>query len=185
MPQVTVRFSDPAPSAQTSQAPAPPAVTAGGRRPPVANELTERAAELLDASDALMARVYALRRLAQRFPPEREGQLGSDERLALARLRREHAAALSARAEEMQRLLAAALPTPAAGPAPARPPALPERWQPAAEELFAIARRFEILLASAVGGTPAEIPANELPGRLFADASHLRGIAEAYEHIGR
>lgn len=184
MPQVEFRFTDPAAPPTAPSGPAPQPATA----PPAAHSSLEKAlgqsaSELLDASDALMARAYALRRLAERFPAAREMELGAEERRTLAQLRVEHSAALAARANELQRLLTPVLP--GSRPAPARPPALPSGWQPAAESLFQSARVVERLLAAALGGARSEIPAEELPVRLLTAAAELHANARSYEDIAR
>jgi hypothetical protein len=184
LPNVVVRFSQP-PSIP-EQAPAGPEPVPAAAPYPTAKlekALGERAGELLDVSDALMARVYAVRRLAQRFPEWEESQLGGEERRTLARLLQEHSSALRARATEIHDLLSPVLRPDTGAAAPARPPALPSGWQPAAEELFGRARLLERLLVAALGGSAMESPAEELPGRLSAAVAELRVVTEAYDHM--
>jgi len=63
--------------------------------------------QLLDASDAVMSRAYALRRLAQEFPPDAERQLSAEGRRELLDLGREHVAALARQSGEMDAALSA------------------------------------------------------------------------------
>ena len=93
MPGVVVRFSEPgagAPSGPEGTPPETPALrdSAGSAPPPFQARLEERlggrpqferfSSQLLDGSDAVMSRAYALRRLAQQFPPDVERQLSAE-----------------------------------------------------------------------------------------------------------
>jgi hypothetical protein len=181
LPRVVVRFAEPL-AEPLPAGPAPPPVTSSlSPSSGLEKALGQRSSELLDASDALMARIYALRGLAQRFPEHQENQLSAAERLMLARLRDEHAAALRARTAELYGLLSPVLGREAGRAAPARPPALPSGWQPAAEDLFRRARLLERLLAAALGGAPVDAPQGELAPSLMIAADDLRAAAEAYE----
>ena len=185
LPRVEVRFAAPSVTGAVPAGPAPVPTAAPRPQTGIEKAIGQRATELLDASEALMARAYALRRLAQRFPEREENQLGAEERLTLASVRADHAAALRARAAEMYGLLSPALHAEAGKAAPARPPALPSGWQPAAEDLFQRARRLERLLAAALGGAPADTPPGELAERLIAAAADLHSAAKAYEDNAR
>ena len=97
MPGVVVRF--PEPGGVPSGPGAPPEDagrcrdSAGSAPPPFQARLEERlggrpqferfSSQLLDESDAAMARAYALRRLAQQFPPDVERQLSAEDRRTL------------------------------------------------------------------------------------------------------
>jgi hypothetical protein len=174
LPRVVVRFG-----AAGERGPEAAAVL----QPSGRTELQQLAAGALDECDDMMARVYALRRLAERFPRAVEAVLGGEERRVLAALRREHAIALHRRAQEIERLLGPAL-VPFAASAPARSPALPSAWQPAAEELFRCARRVERLLAAALGGSSEDAP-KDLAAQLAFELSALRLRAEACERAAR
>jgi hypothetical protein len=145
------------------------------------SEVDRRAAEALEEYDALMSRVYALRRLADRFPPTVESELGAAEKLVLRSLRHDHATAFARRTASVERLLIPAIFEPNASAAPARPPDLPLQWQPAAEELFRSARRLEKLLGAALGGAPAEVPAESIPSQVVSGIAQLRALAEGFE----
>lgn len=144
----------------------------GGRAP-----FERLSARLLDSSDAMMSRAYALRRLAQRFPREVESELAPAEREMLRVLAREHAAMLAKQAGEMDRLLAPLL-VAIGGTAGEAPVVSAEAWQPASEPLFRAARRVETLLAVMLGAAPGETPAADLPSQLLAGLARLRAYAE-------
>ena len=118
VPKVELRFAEPAAAAETEQqGGAETSVSSdvlnlharlekqvGGRAP-----FERLSAQLLELSDGMMSRAYALRRLAQRFPHQVEAELTPAERAVLRNLGREHAGALARQAGEMERLLAPVL----------------------------------------------------------------------------
>jgi hypothetical protein len=110
-----------------------------------AEDFTNRA---LDASDAVMARVHALRAIARAFPPDVETGLALSDRETLTNLRDDHRAALTQRIAELRRTLKPVLPggTVRGGAEPA------VTWQAAAQALFTAAQRFDQLLNAALAG---------------------------------
>ncbi len=194
MPRVVVEFAEPAaavlrPGGQdTGNAPASP--EAAGLQARVEKQAGGRAgferlsADVLDASETMMARAYALRRLADRFPGEIEAQLGVEDQRLLARLHQEHAAALVRQESEIRRLIEpvlVALGASATGLAPA--PTSAASWQPAARELFQAARRVETLLGMMLGGASAETVSEDLPAQLLSSLARLRAASESYERL--
>jgi hypothetical protein len=142
------------------------------------------ASQLLDMSDAMMARAYAMRRLAQRFPPGVEAQLNSPQRQLLGKLNQEHAAVLTRQTIEMERLVNPVLVS--LGGAAAGAGALPaDSWQTATEDLFRSARRVEVLIAAILGVAPADVPGERLPSQVLAGLARLRSEAEASERMAR
>jgi hypothetical protein len=140
------------------------------------------AAALLDASDAAMARAYALRRLAQKFPAGAEGDLGAEGRRVLGKLDQEHATVLMEQSVEMERLagpLLVSLGGSAGEPAQPAPP----NWQAAAEEALLASRRVEALLAETLGVAPGETPAEQLPTELLGALARLKAAAQACERL--
>jgi hypothetical protein len=109
-----------------------------------AEEFTNRA---LDASDAVMARVHALRAIAKAFPPEIESGLPQPDRDVLTNLRGDHREALSQRIADLQRALKPVLPGTTRGQAEAV-----ANWQTAAQTLFTAAQGFDQLLNAALAG---------------------------------
>ena len=129
----------------TVTAPAPARLQAllGGRES--AEDFTNRA---LDASDAVMARVHALRTLAKAFPLDTQTALSQPDGDVLASLCHDHAAALSARLHDLRSTLKPILPAEA-------PSTVAERtavWQHVVEGLFAAAESFDESLNAALAG---------------------------------
>ena len=203
MPGVVVRFSEPGgvpsgpgvPSSPEGTPPETPALrdSAGSAPPPFQARLEERlggrpqferfSSQLLDGSDAVMSRAYALRRLAQQFPPDVERQLSAGDRRVLRDLGREHVAALARQSGEMDaalnRVLAAL-----GGTAPAGTVRLESAaWQPASEELLSAARRVEAVLAVLLGMAPVDNPADHTPSQLLAALAQLRASQEHCQRL--
>ena len=196
VPRVVLRFSEP--DAAAFQPPVKPSPATPARpdvlrlQATLENSLGGRAAfeqladPVLASSDVIMSRAHALRRLAQRFPPDLEAQLSVEERQLLQKLRREHSAALVEQAAGIQRRVKPALVAwgvPAEETQRTELPAGP--WQAATEELFRTARQAEIMLAVLLGGAPNEEPAGALPSRVLSSLAHLVATAEAYDSLTR
>jgi hypothetical protein len=188
-PRFSVRFSPPARDVPPAERPAS-TITVQPEITRLQSELEQRlggraaydelANALLETIDGLLAHLHALRRLAERFPPEVESGLSRPERALLASLLGEHAAAvarLAAVLEERSRpVFSSQAPPdqPAAGATPAKP------WQSATEELLGSARRTESLLAAILGGSASPEPAATLPGKFLRSVEQLRRLAEAF-----
>jgi hypothetical protein len=168
LPNVVVRFADPAfpasnPPVQSE--PAPTRDAAGPENRQLQARIEERlggrpqferfSGQLLDWTDSAMARAYALRRLAQEFPAEAERQMTAADRRVLHNLGREHLAVFARETARIETTLTpiltglgAALVKAEGHPATA--------WQTAADELLAAARRVESLLAAALGAVSSD-----------------------------
>jgi hypothetical protein len=190
VPRVAVNFSDPAAAPLPSGGRAPDPISV---RPEVArlqadleSHLGGRAAfeefgsGMLEMSDELMSRAHALRRLAERFPPETEAALSGRERQTLRALRREHAATLARLAVNLERRAWPALRPLRAGAEPAPVPAAGGPWQAATEQLFQEAREAEASLAALLAGAAGEDQAEALPGHVLTHIASLRAAAEAF-----
>jgi len=189
-PGVVVRFSDSAPASVEPQTEAPADSTVSVEIQQLQARLAERiggreyfsqlAAQVLDLSEPMMSRVYALRRLAERFPAEAESELSAQDRRILRGLQREHTEALRRHTAEMERLLKPVL-------APAQPDAVisSDVWQRATEELFQSARRVEKLLAVIFGAAAGEPSGEQLPSQLSLSLAQLRARLQAYERINK
>ena len=106
------------------------------------------AAQALDLSDPLMARAYALRRLAEfQFPVE--ANLNPEDLATLRSLQRDTSSALRKKPLQLEQILKPALNPSPLGQAPAC-------QVPTAEDLFQSARRVEKLLAVLFGAAPAD-----------------------------
>jgi anti-sigma factor RsiW len=160
LPHVAVRFSDPSsPASQPAREPTA-RDAAGPENPQYPARLEARlggrpqferfSGQVLDWTENAMARVYALRRLAQKFPVEAENALNGEERVTLHKLGRDHIEAL---AQDLRKIsntvnpvlngLGARAGTPV--------PSIATAWQPASEELFASGRHAETLMAAVLG----------------------------------
>jgi hypothetical protein len=179
MPGVVVRFSEPGGVPSGPGAPSSELEERLGGRP----QFERFSSQLLDGSDAVMSRAYALRRLAQQFPPDVERQLSAGDRRVLRDLGREHVAALAWQSGEMDaalnRVLAAL-----GGTAPAGTVRLESAaWQPASEELLSAARRVEAVLAVLLGMAPVDNPADHTPSQLLAALAQLRASQEHCQRL--
>jgi len=185
-PHVTVRFSDSSPPvAKPDRSVAPETAVnpdlrqlqarmadqVGGR-----GRFDELAAQVLDLSDNMMARAYALRRLAEHFPPESESGLSPADLQQLQRIRQEHAAIFRQRAADIDRLLRPMLVSVTGAPVP--PSAIS---QTSAEDLFQSARQVEKLLAMMFGAVPGEAWDDRLPARLLSGITDLRARSDAFD----
>ena len=203
MPGVVVRFSEPggvpfgpgAPPGPEGTPPETPALrdSAGSAPPPFQARLEERlggrpqferfSSQLLDESDALMSRAYALRRLAQQFPPDVERQLSAGDRRVLRDLGGEHVAALAGQSAEMAAALSRILADLGGTAAPGEIRFESAAWQPASEELLSAARRVETVLAVLLGMAPPDNPADQTPSQLLAALAQLRASQEHCQRL--
>jgi len=182
---VVVRFSEPAPARLEPERVAHPdiqqlqaqmAEQIGGRV-----DFSQLAANVLDLSEPMMARAYALRRLAERIPIEAEAELSTQDRQLLKSLQQEHIDALRRQTAEIDRLLRPALES-VSGVARTSPDSVTSS---SAEELFQSARRVEKLLAVMFGAAPPESPSDQVPSQLLSSLAQLRARVEAYDHPWR
>ncbi|HUQ93038.1 MAG TPA: zf-HC2 domain-containing protein [Bryobacteraceae bacterium] len=192
LPKVVLQFSDPAAVVPTAEgrAPAPPSVNPeiarlqermerqlGGRA-----SFEQLADQILDTSEAMLSRIHALRRLADRFPSDTESQLSLVDRQTLRHIRMDHAEVVHAKASEIEQTLKPVLP--ALGAPPYAPqPAAAGSWQDNTADLFQTARRAESLLAAILGGAANESVSSTLPSQVFASVMELRAKAEAYRSL--
>ena len=194
LPNVVVRFSEAAPAPVAPQSDTQPALAAGDNRA-VQSRIAEQvggranfeqlAAQVLDMSDPLMSRVYALRRLMERFPPPVEAQLQAQDLEILRRIQREHTAALRQQVLELEHVLIPALKSAGGRGMPGSTLSY-GAWQPATEELFQSARRVEKLLAVMFGAAPADQASSDsaqLPGQLLSAVADLRAKVDSYDSL--
>jgi hypothetical protein len=116
---------------------------------------------ILDASEAVMARAYALRGLSRRFPHVVEAQLADADREVLASIRGEHVAGIRRNLAALGDSLAPVLPkAEAAGAASGS-------WQTRSERVFAAAQSVDRLLSGVLaGGQDFALAAPELAAAL-------------------
>lgn len=193
-PHVLVQFTDstPPPAVEpekpvTSDRPATAAY--GDLQSRLARQMGGRAffdqlgGEVLDLTESMMSRAYALRRLAERFPAPVESQLSPGDLQLLNRLRMEHASSIRKQAATIARDLRPLLVAKGSHPAPGAPPSSDRPWQAATEELFQSARSVEELSAVLFGAAPGESADDQLPARLSSSLDQLRARADAYDRL--
>jgi hypothetical protein len=189
MPHVTVRFSDP--SLPASNPPAQEPVTrdaAGPEKPKYPARLEARlggrpqferfSGQVLDWTDSVMARVYALRHLAQQFPVEAEARMRPEERQQLHALAQVHAAALQKDLRKITNTVNPVL-TSIGGHIGATSTPYLDAWQPATEELFTSGSQAEKLLASVLG-VSASASGDEAASQLLTALARLNANTELY-----
>jgi hypothetical protein len=193
MPHVEVAFSNPAAAPQPPQAAAPEPAPVFSPGPKLQTgleqqlggraELERFSSRVLDWNEAAMARAYALRALAQRFPAAAEEAMQAGDRNMLRQMAREHVDALEAHIRGMQGVLSPVL-TAIAGavPPPAQPPA-PAAWQPASEQVFRSSRRVEVLLSLLLGVASGEKPSADLPSTLLGALEDLRANLDQCQRL--
>jgi len=194
MPRVEVAFSDPgaAPAPPQAAAPEPAPVFSpapklqtgleqqlGGRA-----ELERFSSRVLDWNEAAMARAYALRGLAQRFPAGSESSMAAEDRRVLRQMAREHIDALAVHIRGMESVLAPVL-TGLGGAVPPQPsePSSVTAWQPASEQVFRSSRRVEVLVSLLLGVASGEKPSADLPGTLLVALKDLRANLEQCQRL--
>jgi hypothetical protein len=125
-----------------------PGATAAGTPSQLLGVLGEEGVNrVLDASEAVMARAFALRGLSRRFPQPVEAQLADADRAVLASIRDEHLAGIRRHLGALQAGMAPLLPK---TPAPAA--VAPREWQIHAERLFSAAQAADHLLNRVLAG---------------------------------
>ena len=190
LPRVEVEFSEPqttatgktvftADSAGTAVSPTQPRPV---EPPPIESRLEKQlgghgefdrfSTQLLDLDDLAMQRVYALRRLAQKFSPEAEAQLSSTDLTTLHEMSRKHTAVLAEKLSGMEHMLVPALSS-LGGTAEAVRPSVHAAWQPAAEDVYRNARQVEMLISQMLGMTPGAASTSALPSELLAALKDL------------
>jgi hypothetical protein len=192
-PNVVVRFSEPASTAPQSEKPvrgeAPASADAAALQARIEKQAGGRAnyerlaSDILDSSDSLMSRAYALRRIAERFPRAVEPEMTAADRQVLRDLYREHSTALAREAAAMERLLKPVL-APLGGKSAGATPPPTASWQAGTEDLFTNARRVETLLAVMLGVAPGETASGNIPSQVLSSLAQLRASAEAYGPAG-
>ncbi len=138
--------------------------------------------QVLDLTEPMMSRAYALRRLAEQFPREAESELAAQDRRLLGSLVSEHTSALQRQTAELDRLLRPALGSAKISPEGA---ALTSAWQPATEELFQSARRLDKIVAVIFGAAAGDSSIQPSPTQLMSSLAQLRRSLDSYDRISR
>jgi anti-sigma factor RsiW len=190
MPKVTVRFSEPAPGhavpaetpATAATSPTPPGPLQarieqqlGGQA-----EFEKFSSQVLDRNESMMARAYALRRLAENFPAD--ARFSAADRDVLRTIARGHAQALASDLTTLDRAMSPLLVALGGSPAPRKASAA-DSWQPAAQELARASHRLEVLISVMLGATPANTPGDRVPSDLLQTIAEVRADVEACLHL--
>ena len=148
--------------------------------------LEQLSAQVLESSESMMARVYALRRLAEQFPSSTERELSLPDRQLLLRLRVEHSTALRQQALQIGRMLEPIL-APLSGDSGTAPDqnAPSQPWQAATEGLFQSARRMDKLVGVMFGAAPNDTPWEQIPSQLRTSMAELRLRLDIYERSNK
>jgi hypothetical protein len=191
---VVVRFSEPVASTAQSLPPRPESAASADMsqlQARVAEKLggrvnfEELSSQVLDLTDQMMSRTYALHRLAEKFPAATDATLSPSDRQALAGLRQEHQAVLIHISADLDHILRPVFVSLNVNPRGSLPEAgLSLTWQPATEEIFQSARQVEKLTALMFGAVPNDSASQQIPNQLAASLSLLRTRLAAYARIG-
>lgn len=189
LPRVSVRFDDPAAGATLPEPAAPSTAppTAMRSNTELERRLGGRAAydqfvdRVLDGTDAMMARVHALRRLANRFPSDTETKLRAADRALLRRVAAEHATALARSVAELENTFKPVLHSRSERQGKAQSQA--ESWQAATVALFPVARRADSLVVDMLGGTGGFAQPRAQPEEILAALDQVRAFAESYGRL--
>jgi hypothetical protein len=182
---VTLRFDDPKPAIPEGSTPAAAAPVAAPRTPfapAIEKAVGGRVAfekfanQVLDLSEAAMARAHALRNLAERFPAPAESQLTEKDKSLLATLRREHAQVLAGTAAEIGDLLRPVL----KGEAARTSVVTAASWQAGAEQVLASAQQVDQLLNVLLAGADARSSPDEITARLNTALQRFKARTAAY-----
>jgi hypothetical protein len=193
LPHVVVRFSDPTLPASTPAA--EPATTRDAAVPADKTNFQARieqrlggrpqferfSGQLLDWTDSAMARAYALRRLAQQFPPAAVSGMQAEDRRTLLAMGRDHLTALQKDLAKIQTTVNPVLKS-VGGTGASAEARSDAAWQPAAEQMLASARKVETLLAvvlgvSRGGGNP------DAPSQLLTALGQLNSDVELCQRL--
>jgi hypothetical protein len=187
IPNVVVQFSEPSLAAAgvggAIDSDAPGRVS--GLQARIEQQLGGRAeferfsTQYLDRVDSVMARVYALRSLAQRFPDGTSMPAEDAERLR--GMARQHLMVLTSQLNELHRTLAPVLVSLGGKTAQGRP-AIARAWQSGIDDVFRTARRLEMLLSTLLGATPEGSSAN-LPSDVLAAFADIRAELDALDSL--
>ena len=125
---------------------------------------------LLKNSEAMMARVHALRRLATRFPADVEATMSTDSKTLLAAIREHHETALTDAVASLETSVRPFL----AQPAP-EPPAnrAPENWQARTMRVFSEAQQVDRMLGAVFAGAKGNTADEADPAALAAGLAKL------------
>jgi hypothetical protein len=191
LPRAGIQFSEPSLAQPSASAPtAPPA------QAPVLNPYEARleaqiggkasadkfVSQILEWNEAAMARAYALRALAQRFPSD--SGLSESDRALLRNMAAENAAGLSVPLGNTEHTLGAVLVRMGATDSGAGAIS-GNTWQEAAQEVFRAARRVDSLSSLLLGAAPGDNADSDLPSELLRAVSRLQADLDECQRLLR
>jgi hypothetical protein len=188
-PNVVLRFSDaaapPLQPEDTASRGTATGVEEAGLRTRMENQLGGRryveqlTRQILEMSELMMSRAYALRRLAEQMAPEVEAELSDQDRHLLVDLHHDHTAALTRQEAEIERVLDPVLTSLGAPDAHAvGSPTTTGNWQACTEELFQAARRVDRQVAQMLDAAPGDGHTEQLPAEVRSSLAELRARSE-------
>jgi hypothetical protein len=186
-PKVLFQFSEPAAAPPAARDAMPVKPAAGGVPGSLEAQLGGRAqverlsAQLLDQDETAMTRAYALRRLAEQFPPEAEQQLSPGDQRVLKDMVWQHVTALARETAAIDSLASPLLVSLGATPQPGRAGSTAS-WQAATQNLFRSARRVETLLPAWLGVTAPD-RTEDLPQQLSTALAQLQSDVQQCEQL--
>ncbi len=191
IPHVQVQFSDPSTAVAAEAAvPDSPAVPA---KPSAIQSRVEQqigghaeferfSSQILDRNEAMMARAYALRAMAERYL--QETGMTADDRQLIHDILRDNTAGLAREIGVIDRALTPVL-TAIGGVPAARPAAAQANWQPSAEAVAKAAHRVEVLVSVTMGATPGNAAGDRLPSELLSAIHDLHSELEQFQRLTR
>ena len=137
-------------------------------------EFQRFSATVLKSNEAVMARAYAVRNLAEKFPVEIESGLSANDRRMLRDMLRDHLSQLSKQVVDVQSLLVPSL-TAIGATVQARRPAEGTAWQSSVEEVLRASQLVEVRLSALLGVTPGQnSTSTQLPSEVLTALAELR-----------
>jgi len=183
MPRVSLRLAEPPKPAEADS----PAVDVQSGRSPLETNVSQQfpttaafekfVDDTLQASEEMMARAHALRRLSDRFPPAVEDQLQRGAIDLLASIRKDLASNLVEDASTIDRTLTPVLRS-LGEKVPARQPANISDWQSLSSTLFTSADRADTLIGALLA-TTADSKSDSTPARLAGALGQLKADSMA------
>lgn len=181
------------PPAAASDSPATPPVIisgAGSARPELLKFFGDQEVqeaftlEALEISGAALSRAFALRRLAERYPPTEEAKLTPASQERLRQMLEEHATALVRRSSQVEGMLEPLLQELHRG-TPVAPAGelLPDNWQGATLRAFAAVQQVDRLTKDLLASTGSTAPLNQIVAQLAQALAGQSNLLSQYRDL--
>jgi hypothetical protein len=189
IPHVQVQFSDPV-TASAGDAVVPDSAASPSKPSAIQSRVEQQiggraeferfSSQILDRNEAMMARAYAIRAMAERYPAE-TGMTAEDRQLVHDILR-DNTAGLTREIGVIDRAVTPVLT--AMGGSQANHSVAPQStWQSSAEAVARAAHRVEILVSVMMGATQGNTGADRLPSDLLSALHDLRTELDQFQRI--